>query len=49
MRQGFKIACPEEIAFNLGWIVREQLRDLGNSFGRSAYGQYLLAVSEEQI
>ena len=40
-RQGYKIACPEEIAFNLGYIGREQLADLAKGFGSSAYAAYL--------
>lgn len=45
-RQGFRIACPEEIAFGAGWISREQLIDLGTKLSKSSYGQYLLRVSE---
>ncbi|WP_243372123.1 glucose-1-phosphate thymidylyltransferase RfbA [Microvirga solisilvae] len=48
-RQGFKMACPEEIAFNLGWISRDQLMDLGRPLSKSTYGQYLLAVAEGEI
>jgi glucose-1-phosphate thymidylyltransferase len=46
-RQGFRIACPEEIAFRTGWISREQLAQLAQKLGKSAYGQYLLALSRE--
>ena len=45
-RQGFQIACPEEIAYNSGWISREQLISLGTELAKSAYGQYLLRVAE---
>ncbi|WP_457093880.1 glucose-1-phosphate thymidylyltransferase RfbA [Microvirga sp. P5_D2] len=45
-RQGFRIACPEEIAFNLDWIDCEQLRTLGRELSKSSYGQYLLAIAE---
>jgi len=45
-RQGFRIACPEEIAFENGWIDREQLRALGQALSKSGYGQYLLGVAE---
>lgn len=45
-RQGFKIASPEEIAFNLGWIDKAQLIDLGKELAKSSYGQYLLRVAE---
>jgi glucose-1-phosphate thymidylyltransferase len=40
-RQGFKIACPEEIAFDRGFIDAGQLEALASSFGSSNYGQYL--------
>ena len=42
-RQGFKIACPEEIAFDRGFIDARQLEALAASFGSSNYGQYLRA------
>ena len=45
-RQGFKIACPEEIAFEKGWIDAQQLRDLGKALGKSTYGQYLLKLAD---
>jgi glucose-1-phosphate thymidylyltransferase len=44
-RQGFRIACPEEIAFENGWIDREQLQALGQALAKSGYGQYLLDVA----
>ncbi|KFG70224.1 glucose-1-phosphate thymidylyltransferase RfbA [Microvirga sp. BSC39] len=44
-RQGFRIACPEEIAFNTGWIDRDQLVALGTKLARSSYGQYLLRIA----
>src|SRR4051794_1850180 len=44
-RQGFRIACPEEIAFTAGWISREQLAELGARLSKSSYGQYLLAIA----
>jgi glucose-1-phosphate thymidylyltransferase len=40
-RQGFKIACPEEIAFEKGFIDAAQLERLATTFGKSAYGLYL--------
>jgi glucose-1-phosphate thymidylyltransferase len=40
-RQGFKIACPEEIAFDKGFIDATQLGKLADALGKSAYGQYL--------
>jgi glucose-1-phosphate thymidylyltransferase len=48
-RQGFRIACPEEIAFTAGWISREQLRELAVRMSKSSYGQYLLAIAEGQL
>ena len=40
-RQGFKIACPEEIAFDRGFIDATQLGRLADALGKSTYGQYL--------
>jgi glucose-1-phosphate thymidylyltransferase len=44
-RQGFRIACPEEIAFNSGCIERDQLLALAARLGKSDYGHYLLEVA----
>jgi glucose-1-phosphate thymidylyltransferase len=44
-RQGFRIACPEEIAYSLGWIDRDQLVRLGKNLSKSGYGQYLLRIA----
>lgn len=44
-RQGFKIACPEEVAFHLGYINKEQLHDLATKLGNSPYGRYVRGVS----
>lgn len=41
-RQGLKIACPEEIAWHMGYVNDEQLENLGNSMKNNPYGQYLL-------
>jgi glucose-1-phosphate thymidylyltransferase len=40
-RQGFRISCPEEIAWRMGFISREQLMALGQELGKSDYGQYV--------
>jgi len=40
-RQGFKIACPEEVAFQKGLIDAARLEELAAALGKSAYGQYL--------
>lgn len=46
-RQGLKIACPEEISYRENFIDREQLRKLAEPMRNSAYGQYLLDITEE--
>lgn len=43
-RQGLKIACPEEIAYTMGFITAEELRRLGESLIKSGYGKYLLHI-----
>lgn len=43
-RQGFKIACLEEIAFRKGWLSKDQVRDSANGMDKTAYGQYLLQL-----
>lgn len=48
-RQGLKIACPEEIAYNLGYINKEQLKELAKPLAKNEYGQYLLAISDGGI
>lgn len=40
-RQGLKIACIEEIAFNNGWITKDGLLELANKYGKSSYGGYI--------
>ncbi len=46
-RQGLKVACLEEIAFNNGWIDREQLLSQALAFGKTGYGQYLYKLAQE--
>jgi glucose-1-phosphate thymidylyltransferase len=48
-RQGLKVACPEEIAFRLGYITREQLQVLAAKLGKCTYGQYLLRMLKEDV
>ena len=45
-RQGMKIACPEEIAYRMGFITREQVVSLAKSLEKSGYGGYLLNILE---
>ena len=46
-RQGLKVACIEEIAFEKGYIVREQLIELATPLMNNQYGQYLLKRAED--
>jgi glucose-1-phosphate thymidylyltransferase len=46
-RQGLKIACPEEIAFRLGYIGAEDVERLGQAMAKNGYGQYLLDLLRE--
>ena len=43
-RQGLKIACPEEIAYRLGYIDAAALERLGQALAKNGYGQYLLGI-----
>jgi glucose-1-phosphate thymidylyltransferase len=43
-RQGLKIACPEEIAFRMGYIDGEQVARLAKPLDKTAYGRYLLQI-----
>lgn len=47
-RQGLKIACLEEIAFNKGWLTREKLIAQGQQLSKTGYGQYLLRLAQEK-
>ena len=46
-RQGFKIACLEEIAFNNGWLTSQQLKQQGELLSKNSYGQYLLDLAKD--
>ena len=48
-RQGFRVSCPEEIAFRMGFITREDLERLGRELGKADYGRYLLGIAEEGL
>jgi glucose-1-phosphate thymidylyltransferase len=48
-RQGLKIACPEEIAYRMGYIDALRLERLAQSMAKSAYGQYLLEVLRDRV
>jgi len=48
-RQGLKIACPEEIAFRMGYIDKAQLEALAQPLAKSAYGQYLMRLISEKV
>jgi glucose-1-phosphate thymidylyltransferase len=45
-RQGFKIACLEEIAFNQGWLNRAELIQRAEALAKTAYGEYLFELSD---
>ena len=47
-RQGLKVACLEEIAFNNGWLSKEVLKEQGQALSKNGYGQYLLRLVGEQ-
>ena len=46
-RQGLKVACLEDIAFNQGWISREKLREGAKPMAKNDYGKYLLRLADE--
>ncbi|WP_342510050.1 glucose-1-phosphate thymidylyltransferase RfbA [Sporosarcina sp. FSL K6-2383] len=48
VRQGFKIACIEEIAYRKGYIDKNQLLELANKYSKSDYGKYLLDIANEK-
>ncbi|HBC3489962.1 glucose-1-phosphate thymidylyltransferase RfbA [Vibrio alginolyticus] len=45
-RQGFKIACLEEIAFNNGWLSSSDIKKSGSKMKKNEYGQYLMSLVE---
>ena len=46
-RQGLKVACLEEIAYNQRWIGKEQLKKLAEPMLKNGYGQYLMAIATD--
>ena len=47
-RQGYKIACLEEIAYNNKWISKEQVLEIAKSLSKNGYGQYLVDLIKEK-
>lgn len=48
-RQGYKVACLEEIAYNNGWLSKQQVQAAGDLMSKNSYGQYLLAVAKGEV
>lgn len=48
-RQGLKVNCPEEVAFRMGYISAEQLRELAEPLRKSGYGEYLLSLLSQKV
>ena len=48
-RQGLKVACPEEIAYRMGFIEAAQLQTLANKYAKNGYGEYLKQVLTERV
>lgn len=46
-RQGYKVACLEEIALNNGWLTKQQVLKIGQTMSKNAYGQYLISLAQE--
>ena len=42
------IGCPEEVAYRVGFISKEQLRSLGMDLSHNSYGNYLLQLADEE-
>ena len=47
-RQGFKVGCPEEIAWRKGWITNKKLENLSKQFMKSGYGEYLINLLKDK-
>ncbi len=48
-KMGLKVSCPEEIAYNNGWINKERLIEIGSTMAKNQYGQHLLNVAAGKI
>ena len=47
-RQGYKVACLEEISLNNGWLTKEQVLAIGQSMSKNDYGQYLISLVSDE-
>jgi glucose-1-phosphate thymidylyltransferase len=47
-RQGLKVACPEEIAFNNGWITEGDVERIAKKLQPSGYADYLLSILSQR-
>ncbi|MDA7842770.1 glucose-1-phosphate thymidylyltransferase RfbA [Methylophilaceae bacterium] len=45
-RQGYKIACLEEVAYNNGWLSNKKLKIIGNAYSKNSYGKHLLSLTK---
>lgn len=48
-RQGLKVACPEEIAYRMGFIDADQVKVMAKKYAKNGYGQYLTQMLTEQV
>ncbi|MBK8453859.1 MAG: glucose-1-phosphate thymidylyltransferase RfbA [Thiofilum sp.] len=48
-RQGYKVACLEEIAWRNGWLTQEQVMQAANNLSKNSYGQYLIGLVEQSL
>lgn len=48
VRQGLQAGCPEEIAYEKGWISREELLKMGNALAKNEYGRYLIDIAKNE-
>ena len=46
-RQGYKVACLEEIALNNGWLTKQKVAEIAQTMSKNAYGQYLMDLTSE--